>query len=246
MIIFNQGYDYLTPQAGPNWMVFIQEKKQLKQKLELLPYEEYKGVNRDDPIRFYFYPVIGTLYKRRIELCLEECTGGERILEVGFGTGLSFLNLNLLYKEIFGVDLTADVETVHTIYYSRGIQTFLFNGNVMQMEFPDSYFDTVLLISILEHLKPDDLSRAFSEIRRVLKPGGQVVYGVPVERPFMRMMFRLLGYDIRKHHFSTESDVQKASAELFDLVRIKSLKGIPGFVGSVYQVGHFVKRADTL
>jgi len=45
-------------------------------KLRLLPYNEYAGVNRDDPLRFYFWPIIGRLYRRRVELCLAECAGG--------------------------------------------------------------------------------------------------------------------------------------------------------------------------
>ena len=47
-------------------------------------------------------------------------------------------------------------------------------------------------ISILEHLRPDEQDAAFREIRRVLRPGGQVVYGVPIERRLMVFMFRLM------------------------------------------------------
>jgi ubiquinone/menaquinone biosynthesis C-methylase UbiE len=71
------------------------------------------------------------------------------------------------------------------------------------MPYEDNQFDTVLLISIPERLKAYELEQVFSDIKRVLKPGGQVVYGAPVERPFMVFMFRILGYDIRDHHFST-------------------------------------------
>ena len=69
------------------------------QKLKLMPLEKYGGVNRDDPLRFYFHPLFGPAYRRRVELCLEELEGGERVLEVGFGSGLSFLNLRELYRE---------------------------------------------------------------------------------------------------------------------------------------------------
>ncbi len=44
--------------------------------LKLLPLERYIGVDRKDPIRFYRLPVIGRLYQRRIELCLEQLSGG--------------------------------------------------------------------------------------------------------------------------------------------------------------------------
>lgn len=207
--------------------------------LKMLPLREYVGVNRDDPIRFYHWPVIGRLYRRRIEMCLAECRRGARVLEVGFGSGVTFLNLHEMYAEIHGLDLTAATQDVSAVFAARGIATQLQNGDVLQMPYADQFFDTVLLISILEHLRPDRLARVFQEIRRVLKRGGQVVYGVPVERPFMVFMFRLLGTDIRAHHFSTERDVAAAAQALLTRVRVVPLRSL---AGQVYEVGHFVKQ----
>ena len=184
-------------------------------KLKLLPYRQYVGVNREDPIRFYHWPVIGPMYRRRIELCLAECRSGQRVLEVGFGSGVTFPNLHDLYPEIYGLDLTASVAEVKAMFAALQIETDLRNGDVLQMPFADDFFDTVLLISILEHLKPDRQIAAFQEIRRVLKPGGQVVYGVPIERSLMVFMFRLLGTNIREQHFSTEQDVLQAARAVF-------------------------------
>ncbi len=129
--------------------------------------------------------MFGKMYRRRVELALGECTGGERVLEVGFGTGLAFPNLHDIYKEIHGIDLTADIEAVQSVFEPLGIPLFLEKGDVLNMPYPENKFDTVLLISILEHLKPLELEQAFAEVKRVLKPGGQMVYGTPVEKPFM-------------------------------------------------------------
>jgi ubiquinone/menaquinone biosynthesis C-methylase UbiE len=148
-----------------------------------------------------------------------------------------------MYKKIIGLDLTCDVNVVKGVFAPHGIFPDLRNGNVLSMPYEDNQFDTVLLISILEHLKPDELQQAFNEIFRVLKPGGQVVYGVPVERPFMVFMFRLLGYDIRIHHFSTERDVQRAAEKNFQKVSVQAMKAMPSFFGDVYEVGHFTKPA---
>jgi hypothetical protein len=75
----------------------------------------------------------------------------------------------------------------------------------------------------------------------VLKPRGQVVYGVPVERPFMVFMFRLLGTDIRQHHFSTETDVRVAAQEVFGPGNITPMRGPLGLFGRVYEVGDYRK-----
>ena len=210
-------------------------------KLKLLPYRQYAGVDRDDPLRFYFRPVIGKIYRRRIELCLAECTGGQRVLEVGFGSGVTFLNLNDNYKEIYGLDLNASVEDVKAVFKEKQIETHLQNGSVLSMPYEDDFFDTVLLISILEHLKPFEQMQAFREIRRVLRPGGQAIYGVPIERGFMVFMFRLLGCNIRGHHFSTEKDVFNAADSVLNKVRIFQMQCVTSLFGPVYEVGHFVK-----
>jgi len=213
-------------------------------KLKLLPYHEYAGVDRDDPLRFYFWPIIGKMYRRRIELCLAECTPGRRVLEVGFGSGVTFPNLSELYEEIHGLDLSASVEDVAAVFKARQIETHLRNGSVLAVPYDNDFFDTVLLISILEHLKPSEQIPAFREIRRVLKPGGQAVYGVPVERRFMVFMFRLLGCKIREHHFSTEKDVFNAADNVLDHVRVIQMRSVASLFGPVYEVGHFVKRCS--
>jgi hypothetical protein len=68
-----------------------------------------------------------------------------------------------------------------------------------------------------------------------------MVYGVPIERPLMVFMFRMLGCDIRKEHFSTELDVSFAAQERFQKVRIVQMRSRPPIFGPVYEVGHFLK-----
>jgi|SRR5688572_1562260 len=210
-------------------------------KLKLLPIEQYKGVNNLDPIKYYYWPILGKMYRKRVELALGECSVGERVLEVGFGTGLAFPNLHDIYKEIHGLDLTADIEAVKSVFEPMGIPLFLKKGDVLHMPYEDNYFDTVVLISILEHLKPNELKQAFTEVRRVLKPGGQMVYGTPVEKPFMVFMFKILGHDIRDEHFSTEKEIAATAHTYFSNGKVIEMKSTPPIAGTVYTVGNFIK-----
>ncbi len=173
---------------------------------------------------------------------MAECTGGQRVLEVGFGAGVTFLNLHERYKEIYGLDLNASVEDVAFVFRARQIETHLQNGSVLAMPYPDNFFDTVLLISVLEHLRPSEQAQAFGEVRRVLRPAGQAIYGVPIERRFMVAMFRLLGFNIREHHFSTQKDVFNAANGVLEKVKVIRMQSIPSFFGQVYEVGHFIKN----
>lgn len=208
--------------------------------LIMLPVEEYVGVDRDDPIRQYQKPVFGKLYRRRVEMCLEQCSGGNRVLEVGYGTGVSFFNLAKKYREIHGVDLKANADKIASLFESKGLKVSLRQGSLLDLPYQDDFFDTVLLISILEHIHPQQLEKAFEEIRRVLRPGGQVVYGVPIESSFTRIGFLILGYDIRKHHFSTEKQILAAAKGKFSQKQIQNLF-FPLIRQKLYEVGHFIK-----
>ena len=90
-------------------------------------------------------------------MCLEELTGGQRVLEIGCGSGVSFFNLHDLHAEIHGLDLTMDIDRVADFFRARVFVTPLQQGDVRNMPYADGYFDSVPMISILEHLRPKDL-----------------------------------------------------------------------------------------
>lgn len=217
-------------------------KNEQPPKLQMLEKKAYVTLPDTDPLIFYYLPYFGPLYRRRVEMALAHCAGGERILEVGYGSGVTFLNLAPKYKEIHGIDLFADADAVTQMWRQQGLETHLKQGDLLALPYPDNYFDTVLLISILEHVRAEDQAQAMREIHRVLKPGGQMVYGVPVERPLMVFAYRVLGYDIRQHHFSTQLDVSEAAGKYFTQAALKDLRSMMPFVGTIYQVGNFVKE----
>ena len=210
-----------------------------RQRLAMFPAREYATAGESDPLRFYTYPFIGGLFRRRVELCLTELTGGTRVLEVGFGSGLTFRNLLRKYERVYGIDKDVDLDMVTEFFRGKGADVDLRKGTVINLPFPDMFFDSILLISILEHLGGEELRRALRELVRVLKACGQLVYGVPVDRRLMRWAFRILGYDIRKHHFSTEIEVRRAASSVLAEVRLIMMAGPLGMPGNVYQVGHF-------
>ena len=146
-------------------------------RLKLLPRKKYDGVNEYDPLIYYYLPIFGRMYRRRVELALGECREGQRVLEVGFGAGVTFINLSEMFEEIHGIDLTANVEIIESVFEPMNLPLFLQKGDVLNIPYEKNYFDTVLLISILEHLKAHELEQTFNEVRRVLKPGGRIVTG---------------------------------------------------------------------
>ena len=212
------------------------------QQLRMLPLNHYLRSDRDDPLPLYYLPFFGPLYRGRVELCLSALQPGNRVLEVGYGSGVSFLNLSDMYDEIHGVDIHLNAAKVQSVFARKGIATFLSSGSLLQLPYQDGFFDAVLCISILEHLRPDEQPLAMNEVHRVLKPGGRFVYGVPAERPLMQFGFRLLGYDIRKYHFSTERDVAEAADRRFERIALHRYRPFKAVSGSVYEVGVYERK----
>lgn len=54
-------------------------------------------------------------------------------------------------------------------------------GRLQEMPFANDTFDAVVVSEDLEHLSPDDMRLALSEIERVLHPGGRIIGPVPFE-----------------------------------------------------------------
>lgn len=99
---------------------------------------------------------------------------GERVLDAGCGTGRYFETLLRQQAELIGVDFSAGMLRVaHRKHPSAAlVQADL------QMDWPfhDAGFDTVVCALVGEHL--GELDHVFREMRRVLKPGGRLIFSV--------------------------------------------------------------------
>ncbi|RYZ63787.1 MAG: class I SAM-dependent methyltransferase, partial [Proteobacteria bacterium] len=170
-----------------------------------------------DPIAYYRRPVVGWLYRERINMGLR-LLGWERFesaLEVGYGAGAVLIALAPLVKQLHGIDLDAEPEPVHDLLAERGIQTNLQKGSVYELPMSDETFDLACSFSVFEHLS--DYPKALREVHRVLKPHGKFLLGMPAVNRAMEWGFRAIGFKgIEDHHITTPADVAK---EFYDYYR---------------------------
>lgn len=52
-------------------------------------------------------------------------------------------------------------------------------GNITNLQFPSSEFDSIICLEVLEYLNPEDFKKAINEIGRVLKKGGTAIISIP-------------------------------------------------------------------
>ncbi|MDH3193679.1 MAG: class I SAM-dependent methyltransferase [Acidimicrobiia bacterium] len=97
---------------------------------------------------------------------------GERILEVGCGRGHLTKRLRDLGADAVGIDANphAAAESV-----TEGVTT----GNAEALDYPDASFDKIVSVHAIEHIP--NIEAAFSEMARVLKPGGKALFIYPAE-----------------------------------------------------------------
>lgn len=134
----------------------------------------------DDPEVFaeYLETVTGTEavleYKRRSHRLLHP-QPGDRILDVGCGTGQDVLMLAELVGpegSVVGIDNSeAMVETARQ--QAGDVPTVSFDvDDAVDLSFPDDHFDAARMDRVLQHL--DEPMQAVRELRRVTRPGGRV------------------------------------------------------------------------
>jgi phosphatidylethanolamine/phosphatidyl-N-methylethanolamine N-methyltransferase len=99
---------------------------------------------------------------------------GQRVLEVGVGTGMS-LDAYPPYVHVIGIDPSADMlaHALEKIRENRMGHAEVRQGDAMKLDFPDDSFDDVLTFHVIT-VVPDP-GAMMREMVRVCKPGGRIV-----------------------------------------------------------------------
>jgi SAM-dependent methyltransferase len=121
-------------------------------------------------------------HPKRIQLAgewLRPCHGG-RALELGATCWANFLEDNNVFPaEQTCINISErELDKGRRLCVKTRLKPDFRVMDAQQLEFPDGHFDAVFGTAILHHV---DLGRALGEIRRVLKPGGRIVFGEPLD-----------------------------------------------------------------
>jgi len=148
---------------------------------------------------------------------LDQLPPATRVLDAGCGEGV-------LVAEYAG---RLAIEGVDANYASEHVRA----GSVTALPYEANSFDRALCLDVLEHLAYDDQTQALAELRRVLRPGGEVFVSVPnLAHLQSRVHFLLTGRLIRtaaeaKHPGDRPAQEYIAMAERAGLVLV-ARKGI--------------------
>jgi len=123
---------------------------------------------------------------------------GQRILDLGSGTGTLMLMIKQKYPAAGLVGLDIDTKALALALrksYKAKSSIALVKGSAIQLPYASETFDRVLSSLVYHHLRSDQKVSSMQEVLRVLKPGGQFLladFGKPGNF-IMSMMSRVLG-----------------------------------------------------
>ncbi|ABN07847.1 Methyltransferase type 11 [Methanocorpusculum labreanum Z] len=131
---------------------------------------------------------------------------GKNILDVGCGLGTLAIKIAEAKPEslVYGIDLLeSSVEQSKLNAEVEGVANTRFVvANTYELPFEEGYFDSVVCIFMLHHL--DDIPGALRDIKRVLKPSGEVFAVEPIDHfhdvqrypDDWKELFRDAGYEV--------------------------------------------------
>ncbi len=153
-----------------------------------------------------------------------------KLLDVGCGAGSDLRAFNKIGWEAVGVETN---QTACDHARTMGLEVIY--GTIFDANFPDNSFDIVRLRHVLEHL--DNPRKVLTEIKRILKPGGQVIITTPNIRSFNFTLFQQCWYhlDVPRHLYLFDDNTLKqlASKIGFKIRQITFASGTKGLRESI-------------
>ncbi len=213
-----------------------QKEADMRQKLVIPNPDSLLQTSREDIKHYYYSPFwpVRYMYRKRLMLGLDalEDKKYENLLELGTGGGFLLYSLTKIAKKIVASDIHPMLKKVEKNLRKDGIKNVTFTKfDINKVPFKNETFDAVVSMSVLEHIRT--LSRAVSEIKRVVKKNGTVVIGIPADNLIMKVGFFLIGAgeDVKHHHCNTHKDIIE---ELQRQFTVKKIKRFPYFFTMYY------------
>jgi 2-polyprenyl-3-methyl-5-hydroxy-6-metoxy-1,4-benzoquinol methylase len=112
------------------------------------------------------------LWLRRLKMLLPYCAQGN-LLDIGAGIGQFLHHARPYFSQIAGTEVSDSAVRIAEERYGLAIQ----HGRLEDLKLPDSFYDTVTLFHVLEHVPdPAELVR---QCHQLLRPGGALMIAVP-------------------------------------------------------------------
>jgi ubiquinone/menaquinone biosynthesis C-methylase UbiE len=146
---------------------------------------------------------------------------GKKLLDIGTGPGYLLECAREVGFDCRGTEISSEsAEDAEKKFPGK-----IHSGNLREANYPDNFFDVVTMTDILEHLSnpPETLA----EVRRILKPGGNLLIISPNSNSWTRKIFGKRWFQYKYEHvyyFNRKSLKYLANSCNFSLLEFKNNK----------------------
>lgn len=177
---------------------------------------------------FYYVPEMAVHKAIELEAFLRQPYEGRGVdLGCGFGQVGGILIAAAGLRDLHGVDTNG---ACHQSVLEAGYSNFT-RCDIQALDLPDAAFDYAISVCVIEHIP--NLERALSEIARVLRPGGRLVFSTPApmfrESTLGYRFFRALGLRKRSQVFKVNKDLSAMQFHYLSGAEWKTALGRAGF-----------------
>lgn len=145
------------------------------------------------------YDLVASFERKYAQIGIQmlDVQGGEKILEIGFGTGYALLTLAKLVGstgKVYGIDISEGMYniTMRRIMeagFSKRVR--LICGDAAKLPFPTKAFDAVFMSFTIELFDTPEIPIVLNECKRVLSDGGRICVVAMSKKGKPNMMTRL-------------------------------------------------------
>jgi SAM-dependent methyltransferase len=210
-------------------------------RLDLPPRGVLKPNDAVDPLPYYYHPLVGWLFRHRLQMGLDFLpAGGRRVLEIGVGSGVLVPTLTKHYAEYTGTDLTLAPGLEGLV--APGCRAEFRSADLLRDDdLPAAHYDAIVCFSVLEHIR--DADGAARGLARALAPGGTLVTGYPMVSSLMTRAFAAIGFDsIDDHHVSPPVRIAAALSGVLRPLRRAAFPPAAPVPAALYQCSAWTTR----
>jgi len=189
--------------------------------------EHLKEINPNWTYREWSYRHTFAAKMKYIGGLLRKVPKNLKILDAGCGQGLLLEEFHRQGYDITGIDA----------FYSSDLVK---KGDILNSGFDSDSFDLILCLDVIEHFNFPDQEKLVSELTRILKPSGRVVFSIPnMAHLSSRARFALTGKLIRTAKISYHPGDRPIN-EYLDIIKkhltIEKKKGLSATIPVLFQV----------
>lgn len=195
-----------------------------------------------------WHPMRWIFVKRALLLIdlLKRIPRPRRLMEMGFGCGILTPELAARTDDYIGIDIHSHIQEIGDALSAQIGPVDLCYGDARELPFEDASLDCIFSMSVMEHIA--EIETAVGEAARVLKPGGHLIVGFPVENfvsnAILDIVKLMIGFDRKVHHPTNHHQILDALNRHLSPVRERPFPFAGSVAFSLYYVGDWQKPLD--